>query len=1189
MKHKKLLLSVMSIVTTAALLLTPGAAMGGVRSYAVGEEAAFQGITLAKGYKDLSNHNPCVTQKFSADPGAMEYNGRVYVYATNDGDQNLQNPSENTYGQIKQINVMSSADMVNWTDHGSIDVAGAGGAASWASNSWAPCAAHKTINGKEKFFLYFANSGGGIGVLTSDSPTGPWKDPIGKALITKSTPNCSSVEWLFDPAVLVDDDGTGYLYFGGGVPKGKESAPQTHRVVKLGSDMVSLAGNPVTINAPWSFEDSGINKVGNTYYYTYCTNWNGGPYGNARIAYMTSNSPMGPFTYKGTCLNNPGDFFQTAGNNHHSIVTLNGKSYIFYHAEWLNKQMFGSQKGYRTTHVDTISFGNGQISNAKGTLTGVSQVKNLDAFTKTSGATFAWQAGVNVYGLGDTIAAYNRGDWSGVSGLDFGNGASAVKLNVASKNGAIIRMSQDSPSGKVLGYLTVPATGDNLTFTDVTCSFDKISGVKNVFFTMSDDVVISSWQFTEGSSEASNPQPSPSPSQGSTTTDPVTMDNANLLNTYGSVFDHVGTALVENEILNSSILDAASKEYNSITVGNEMKPDYILGWSSTTMSVSQAKSMGYYIPDNYTESTVPKLNFDDTDKMMKACSDKGLKMRGHTLVWHSQTPDWFFRQGFSKTGAYVSQSVMNARMEFYIKSVMNHILSGPYADTIYAWDVVNEYLHAGNTSGWQKIYGANLGPKADFVKRAFQYTYDCLDYFGKTDDVHLFYNDYNTYMEVNDVISLVNYVNSDKKICAGVGMQSHLSTDYPTVAYYKQALTAFCNQGFEVQITELDVGSSSTSLQASYYYDLMTSIHDVKKSGGNITALVWWGMTDDTSWRSKDKPLLYSTLGVKKESYNKVLQAFFDAGYAGSGNSGSSGNTSETPENTGSNVTIEDGWYYIKNINAQKYLQVADNTGKAVQNVEIGTGSGVDGQKWYVTNTSDGYITLTSKLGNFMLDVANGEDVDGANLQIYDAWGGAAQQFAVISTDQDGIYTIGTRSSNLTKVVDVYDHGTTDGTNVCQWTYYGNPNQQWKFEPVGGSESNPSQEQPQNQETTDPSEPSTNEPSQEDPGNTEPATATLPEGVTATFKVVDNWGGSFHCQIVLENNSDKTLSNWTLTFDYSNSIDNLWNAQLEGSSGSTYTVTAPSWSADLASGQSVTIDFIASGDSSATPTNYGIN
>lgn len=159
---------------------------------------------------------------------------------------------------------------------------------------------------------------------------------------------------------------------------------------------------------------------------------------------------------------------------------------------------------------------------------------------------------------------------------------------------------------------------------------------------MSDDVVLSSWQFAQGSSSGTTPTPTPTPSQGNTQNDPVTMDNANLLNTYGSVFEHVGTALVENEILNSSTLDAASKEYNSITVGNEMKPDYILGWSSSTMTVSQAKNMGYYIPDNYTESTVPRLNFDDTDKMMKACHDKGLQMRGHTLVWHSQTPDWFF-------------------------------------------------------------------------------------------------------------------------------------------------------------------------------------------------------------------------------------------------------------------------------------------------------------------------------------------------------------------------------------------------------------------------------------------------------------------------------------------------------------------------------------------------------------------
>jgi arabinoxylan arabinofuranohydrolase len=190
MKSKRLIGAVMACGMAVTTMLAP-LSTASFTSLAAGAADAFYGISLTKGYKSVNDHNPCVTQKFSADPGAMEYNGRVYVYATNDGDINQARPKEsNTYAQINQINVMSTADMVNWTDHGSIDAAGRNGAARWANNSWAPCAAHKKINGKEKFFLYFANSGGGIGVLTSDSPTGPWKDPIGKALITRNTPNC---------------------------------------------------------------------------------------------------------------------------------------------------------------------------------------------------------------------------------------------------------------------------------------------------------------------------------------------------------------------------------------------------------------------------------------------------------------------------------------------------------------------------------------------------------------------------------------------------------------------------------------------------------------------------------------------------------------------------------------------------------------------------------------------------------------------------------------------------------------------------------------------------------------------------------------------------------------------------------------------------------------------------------------
>ena len=185
-------------------------------------EALFAGITPTASYKADGENNPLFTQRFGADPGVMEYNGRVYVYTTNDvieydSDGKV---TENTYAQVNKINCLSSEDLVNWTDHGAIPVAGTDGIAKWATCSWAPCAAHKTINGKEKFFLYFCNGGNGVSVLTADSPTGPWTDPLGKAMITRATPNCSDITWLFDPAVMVDDNGTGYLCFGGGVPDG---------------------------------------------------------------------------------------------------------------------------------------------------------------------------------------------------------------------------------------------------------------------------------------------------------------------------------------------------------------------------------------------------------------------------------------------------------------------------------------------------------------------------------------------------------------------------------------------------------------------------------------------------------------------------------------------------------------------------------------------------------------------------------------------------------------------------------------------------------------------------------------------------------------------------------------------------------------------------------------------------------
>ena len=145
---------------------------------------------------------------------------------------------------------------------------------------------------------------------------------------------------------------------------------------------------------------------------------------------------------------------------------------------------------------------------------------------------------------------------------------------------------------------------------------------------------------------------------------------------------------------------------------------------------------------------------------------------------------------------------------------------------------------------------------------------------------------------------------------------------------------------------------------------------------------------------------------------------------------------------------LADGWYYIKSVSAQKYLQVTQNTGANGQNVEIGTGTGVEGQKWNLVNNSDGTVTFTTALGNYMLDVANGSDSNCANIQIYSAWGGDAQRFYLEETGS-GSFTISTKASNGTKYLDVANRSTSDGANVQQYSLTGGTNQQWIFEQVG--------------------------------------------------------------------------------------------------------------------------------------------
>lgn len=359
---------------------------------------------------------------------------------------------------------------------------------------------------------------------------------------------------------------------------------------------------------------------------------------------------------------------------------------------------------------------------------------------------------------------------------------------------------------------------------------------------------------------------------------PETENGATLLNTYGKTFGHIGTCINPNQLKNKTILEKVKAQYNSITLENDMKPDIILNnWSPSFITVDEAKALGYVIPENYKEITVPKLNLATTDSVLKICAENGLGLRGHTLVWHSQTPKWFFKEGYQADGDWVTPDVMDARLEFYIRSVMGHVYDSEYGHVLYSWDVVNEYVHA-TDSGWEAVYG-NEGLTPSFVKLSYEIADDVLKQYGIRDEVSLIFNDFNTYIDYVKIKEVMKFINSDEKICDGVGMQAHLSTGNPTEIKFITTVKEFLAEGYEVQITELDIGNSGEGTQAMYVYDLMKRLLKIKKEGGAITGITYWGLADTNSWRPGENALLFSTIDEPKRGYFEVLRAYTDAGF----------------------------------------------------------------------------------------------------------------------------------------------------------------------------------------------------------------------------------------------------------------------------------------------------------------------
>lgn len=452
---------------------SPGGAGGSPTSGAGGGGAS--GGSSAGSAANGRASDPIVTHIYTADPSAHVFEGRIYVYASHDED------NQSAYDMV-DYHVFSSDDLANWQDHGVVlDKA----RVPWVKYFYAPdcCYSPKT----KKYYLYFPNTGENIGVAVGDTPVGPFQDPLGKALVSRSTPGVGDVEWVFDPACFIDDDGQGYLYFGGGMPGTGDNA----RVIRLNDDMVSLKdASATTIVAPDFFEASFLHKRGGLYYFSYSTTFQQHA---PAIDYMVSDNPISGFQFKGTALPNPAD--NEEDNNHHSFVEFQGNSYVFYHTRSLAKRD-GKSKFQRSITLDNLTYAaDGSINAPSGKQGNVRQLKAGNARARWEAETMADQHGIEVdfaedagQPVGVKVTQIQNGDWISYSQLDFGADATTFRAKVASNADGpssivIILSSCSAPSQAPdtnLASCAVAPTGGWQSWAELECSIPSTSGVHDL-------------------------------------------------------------------------------------------------------------------------------------------------------------------------------------------------------------------------------------------------------------------------------------------------------------------------------------------------------------------------------------------------------------------------------------------------------------------------------------------------------------------------------------------------------------------------------------------------------------------------------------------------------------------------------------------------------------------------------------
>lgn len=346
----------------------------------------------------------------------------------------------------------------------------------------------------------------------------------------------------------------------------------------------------------------------------------------------------------------------------------------------------------------------------------------------------------------------------------------------------------------------------------------------------------------------------------------------NFLELYKDDF-YMGIALNPSDFSNwDNIKETITANFNSFSCENEMKPDAVLRQKESQDGLADGST--------YKD---PVVDFSRSNAAILRALENDIKIRLHTLVWHAQTPRWFFTEDYTNEGEYVSREVMLARMESYIRQVLTYF-DTEYPGLIYAVDVVNEAFNGpvseenphgvveeadGHGNYWFDV----LGP--DYVYYAFYYARQYAP-----DYMKLFYNDYNTTMKVQRIIDGLQKV-QDEGLIDGIGMQSHVSVDDVMDKTLLPTVRAFCRAGYEVQITEFDLGigqdatEENLEKQARKLKCLMIGLQKIVEDGMPFTSMTFWGYTDRPAsggWRAGEHALLFDEQGNPKRAFYGVLQ-----------------------------------------------------------------------------------------------------------------------------------------------------------------------------------------------------------------------------------------------------------------------------------------------------------------------------